>query len=80
MFHIDSDGLTITIRQVVSDFAYMDDLSDDDQLNLDSLNIAELLAAIEDLYGSIVSESLVQSDVYSIRSIADAIERALGVS
>lgn len=79
MFRADYTELTAEIRTIISEFAYLDnDMTDDDPLNLDSLNIAELLAVVEDQFGADVAAVFTEPDVRTIRSITYAIERGQG--
>jgi acyl carrier protein len=79
MFRAGSTELTAEVRTIISEFAYLDDdMTDDDLLNLDSLNIAELLAVVEDEFGADVAAGFTEPDVRTIRSITAAIERWQG--
>ena len=71
-----TENLLQTVRTMVGEFAYLDEsVSDDDPLELDSLDIAELLGAIEIHFGVDAATQLITSDVRSLRTITAALER-----
>jgi acyl carrier protein len=78
MTQVKAAELTVEMREIIAGFAYVEELCDDDPLELDSLAIAELLMVVEERHGAAVAESLVESDVRSITSIAAAVQRIHG--
>lgn len=76
---VDTSDLVVSLRDVIAEFADLDDVeTDDDLLGLDSLQLAELLEAVEDAWGPATAAELTMPDVQTLRSLAHAIARGQG--